>query len=294
MVFASLSIVFSAAYSMVLYQKIAFGGSYSQMFKTNIEDVVSREFSLVMPLVILTVLLGIYPAVIMDAVSYEASGLIFNSIAILCDAPRDLEWYAQDSVSLNSTVCVLSIVATIMCATRKFYKYPIKDIDLILYTLTQWFINITLPCICILTSLCGLLSLGDLTNTLSVLEVYPWYLSYDPNLLTIGEDFGPFNTGPVQDGYIFCSTPDNNGIHEGVAADQDNDRRIGECTHDRRGEVTVTEDEFQRGNVPDCDFNPTFDPQGGQTKHPAANAPGETFVSCLDCHAVICGGCNTA
>jgi len=84
-IFASLSIVFSAAYSMLLFQKIAFGGSYSQMFKVNIGDVVSREYSLVMPLVILTVLLGVYPAVIIDAVSYAGSGLIFNSIAILCD-----------------------------------------------------------------------------------------------------------------------------------------------------------------------------------------------------------------
>lgn len=78
-IIASLSIIFSAAYSMVLYQKIAFGGSYSQMFTTNIQDLVNREFSLVLPLVICTITYGVYPAPITDGLNYQVSGLIVNS-----------------------------------------------------------------------------------------------------------------------------------------------------------------------------------------------------------------------
>jgi NADH-ubiquinone oxidoreductase chain 4 len=78
-VLASLSIVFSAAYSMVLYQKIAFGGSYSQMFKTNIQDVTKREYMLVFPLLFGVVVFGIYTGPIFDNLVYAASSLIYSS-----------------------------------------------------------------------------------------------------------------------------------------------------------------------------------------------------------------------
>ena len=78
-VFAASSIVFSAAYTMYMYQRISFGGSYSKMFDINFKDLNLREFSILLLLVVLTVLLGIYPAPILDGLNYSVSGLIYSS-----------------------------------------------------------------------------------------------------------------------------------------------------------------------------------------------------------------------
>ena len=80
-VFASSSIVFSAAYTIYMYNRIAFGGSFSRFFeKTNISDVNLREFLILFILVIFTVILGIYPAPILDGLHYSVSSLIYSNI----------------------------------------------------------------------------------------------------------------------------------------------------------------------------------------------------------------------
>lgn len=78
-IFASLSIIFSAAYTIYMYNRIAFGGSYSQYFKISIPDLNIREFSIILPLVIITVIFGIYPSPILDGLHYSVSTLIYNS-----------------------------------------------------------------------------------------------------------------------------------------------------------------------------------------------------------------------
>lgn len=78
-VIASSSIVFSAAYTIFMFNRIAFGGSFSLYFKTNIVDVNKREFFILLTLVVFTVVLGIYPAPVLDGLHYSASTLIFNS-----------------------------------------------------------------------------------------------------------------------------------------------------------------------------------------------------------------------
>ena len=85
-VFASSSIVFSAAYTIYMYQRIAFGGSYSKMFSINVWDLNVREFTMLFTLVVPTVVFGIYPAPILDCLNYAVSGLIYssNSSLILC------------------------------------------------------------------------------------------------------------------------------------------------------------------------------------------------------------------
>ena len=75
---ASSSIVFSAAYTIYMYNRIAFGGSYSVFFKENLRDVNKREFIMLLVFVILTVLFGIYPAPILDGLHYSVSSLIYN------------------------------------------------------------------------------------------------------------------------------------------------------------------------------------------------------------------------
>ena len=50
-VLASSSIVFSAAYTIYMFNRIAFAGSYSKFFKVNIPDLNKREFTILLTLV---------------------------------------------------------------------------------------------------------------------------------------------------------------------------------------------------------------------------------------------------
>ena len=77
-VLASSSIIFSAAYTIFMYNRIAFGGAYSIYFVENIGDVTRREFIMLLVFVILTVLFGIYPAPILDGLHYSVSSLIYS------------------------------------------------------------------------------------------------------------------------------------------------------------------------------------------------------------------------
>ena len=78
-VFASSSIVFSAAYTIYMFNRIAFGGSFSKFFEANISDLNKREFFILLTLVLFTVVLGIYPAPILDGLHYSVSSLIYNN-----------------------------------------------------------------------------------------------------------------------------------------------------------------------------------------------------------------------
>jgi len=78
-VFASSSIVFSAAYTIYMFNRIAFGGSFSKFFEANISDVNKREFFILLTLVIFTVLFGVYPAPILDGLHYSVSSLVYNN-----------------------------------------------------------------------------------------------------------------------------------------------------------------------------------------------------------------------
>jgi NADH-ubiquinone oxidoreductase chain 4 len=81
-VLASSSIVFSAAYTIYMFNRIAFGGSFSKFFKVNISDLNKREFFILLTLVVFTVVLGVYPAPILDGLHYSVSSLIYNNIFI--------------------------------------------------------------------------------------------------------------------------------------------------------------------------------------------------------------------
>jgi NADH-ubiquinone oxidoreductase chain 4 len=77
--FASSSIIFSAAYTIYMFQRIAFGGAYSRMFTVVMPDLTKREYTILMILVVPTVLLGIYPASILDGLGYAVSLLLYSS-----------------------------------------------------------------------------------------------------------------------------------------------------------------------------------------------------------------------
>ena len=74
---ASSSIVFSAAYTMFMFNRIVFGGSLSKYFLNSISDVNKREFTILLTLVAFTVVLGVYPAPILDGLNYSVSSLIY-------------------------------------------------------------------------------------------------------------------------------------------------------------------------------------------------------------------------
>jgi NADH-ubiquinone oxidoreductase chain 4 len=74
---ASSSIIFSAAYTIYMFNRIALGGSFSIFFKKNLFDVTKREFFLVFILTGFMVFMGIYPSLILDSLHYSITSLIY-------------------------------------------------------------------------------------------------------------------------------------------------------------------------------------------------------------------------
>ena len=72
------SVVLSAAFTIYLYNRVAFGGSFSKHFEKSFTDLNKREFAMLLILVLFTVVLGIYPSVILDGLHYSVSTLIYS------------------------------------------------------------------------------------------------------------------------------------------------------------------------------------------------------------------------
>lgn len=77
--FASLSIIFSAAYTIYMFNKIVFAGAYSKYFLINVTDLNKREFFILLTLTVATLVLGIYPNIILEGLHYNISSLIYES-----------------------------------------------------------------------------------------------------------------------------------------------------------------------------------------------------------------------
>lgn len=74
---ASSSIVFSAAYSIYLFNRVVFGGSYSvHLYSMN--DLSKREFVILFTLILFIILLGVYPNIILEGLHYNVSTLIYS------------------------------------------------------------------------------------------------------------------------------------------------------------------------------------------------------------------------
>jgi NADH-ubiquinone oxidoreductase chain 4 len=74
---ASSSIIFSAAYTIYMFNRIALGGSFSLLLKKNLFDVTKREFFLIFILVGFMIFMGIYPSLILDGLHYSITNLIY-------------------------------------------------------------------------------------------------------------------------------------------------------------------------------------------------------------------------
>ncbi|KAJ6435987.1 NADH dehydrogenase subunit 4 (mitochondrion) [Purpureocillium lavendulum] len=77
-VLACSSIIFSAAYTIYLFNRVAFGGSFTRFLEESIYDVNRREFVMLFILVIFTIVFGIYPSLILNVLDYSMNSLIYS------------------------------------------------------------------------------------------------------------------------------------------------------------------------------------------------------------------------
>lgn len=77
-VFACSSIVFSAAYTIYMFNRTTFGGSFTRFLEESIYDVNRREFIMLFILVVFTIVLGIYPSLILNVLDYSMNSLIYS------------------------------------------------------------------------------------------------------------------------------------------------------------------------------------------------------------------------
>ena len=79
---ATSGVIFSAAYALWLYRRVVFGQLIKEALKT-IEDMTAREKWIMAPLVVMTLLLGVYPSLAIDVVSPSVENLLHNYHAAL-------------------------------------------------------------------------------------------------------------------------------------------------------------------------------------------------------------------
>ncbi len=75
--FATTGVVLSAAYALWLYRRIVFGELKKAKLQ-NLKDMNRREIGILAPLVILTILFGIYPSLLLDVTTASVDNLISN------------------------------------------------------------------------------------------------------------------------------------------------------------------------------------------------------------------------
>jgi NADH-ubiquinone oxidoreductase chain 4 len=79
-VLGATGIVLSAAYSIWLYNRIAFGSWSKYLNYTT--DLTRREYIILLPLLVATVLLGIFPNVVLDTLHVSVSTLLYTTDSI--------------------------------------------------------------------------------------------------------------------------------------------------------------------------------------------------------------------
>lgn len=77
-VFACSSIVFSAAYSVYLFNRVSFGGSFTRFLEESVFDVNKREFLILFILIVFTIVFGIYPSLILNVLDYSVSNVLYS------------------------------------------------------------------------------------------------------------------------------------------------------------------------------------------------------------------------
>ncbi len=87
--FAATGVILSAAYALWLYRRVVFGDLIKESLK-QIKDMDTREKALFAPLVVMTILLGVYPALVLDAIGPSVTALLNNYELALGDVQTRL------------------------------------------------------------------------------------------------------------------------------------------------------------------------------------------------------------
>jgi NADH-quinone oxidoreductase subunit M len=77
---ATSGVIFSAAYALYLYRRVVFGDLIKESLKT-ISDMTMRERWIMAPLVAATLILGVYPSLVLDIISPSVEALVSNYAA---------------------------------------------------------------------------------------------------------------------------------------------------------------------------------------------------------------------
>jgi NADH-ubiquinone oxidoreductase chain 4 len=72
------SIIFSAAYTIYMFNRISFGGFFTKFNEITVFDINKREYTLLFILVLFTIIFGIYPSFITNGLDYSMNNLIYN------------------------------------------------------------------------------------------------------------------------------------------------------------------------------------------------------------------------
>jgi NADH-quinone oxidoreductase subunit M len=86
-VFATSGVILSAAYALWLYRRVVFGDLVRESLRS-ITDLTRREKAIFAPLVVMTILLGVYPSLVIDVIGPSVSALVDGYQTALLDADR--------------------------------------------------------------------------------------------------------------------------------------------------------------------------------------------------------------
>jgi NADH-quinone oxidoreductase subunit M len=82
---ATSGVILSAAYGLWLYRRVVFGALVKEGLKT-ITDMTRRERAIFAPLIIMTLLLGVYPKVVTDIIDPSVQAMVANYAAATTQA----------------------------------------------------------------------------------------------------------------------------------------------------------------------------------------------------------------
>jgi NADH-quinone oxidoreductase subunit M len=74
---AATGVILSAAYALWLYRRVVFGDLIKESLKS-ITDMTAREKAIFAPLVVMTILLGVYPSLVTDIIGPSVEALLSN------------------------------------------------------------------------------------------------------------------------------------------------------------------------------------------------------------------------
>jgi len=84
---ATAGVILSAAYALWLYRRVVMGDLIKESLRT-ITDMTTRERVFFAPLVVMTLLLGVYPALVLDIIGPSVEALVSNYETALASAPN--------------------------------------------------------------------------------------------------------------------------------------------------------------------------------------------------------------